>query len=217
MIISMKNLERLSIAEMEEFLRGSRKLELATECQEAVYQFLEGLLASQQYRKLKKRERGIVRRFGAKITGLSRAQVTRLIGRWKRHRHIEKRLAQRPRFARRYTAEDVALLAETDTAHENLSGPAIRHILHREFIVYNKGSTNDWLRFRFHIFTTCATRSATAGVVCGCNIRARGRYRSESGASQIRKVGLVTCGWTLCIKDNTTASREFFTSMLWIQ
>ena len=139
MIISMKNLERLSIAEMEEFLRGSRKLELAAECQEAVYRFLEGLLASQQYRKLKKRERGIVRRFGAKITGLSRAQVTRLIGRWKKHRHIEKRLAQRPRFARRYTAEDVALLAETDTAHENLSGPAIRHILHREFIVYNKG------------------------------------------------------------------------------
>ena len=62
MIISMKNLERLSIAEMEEFLRGSRKLELAAECQEAVYRFLEGLLASQQYRKLKKRERGIVRR-----------------------------------------------------------------------------------------------------------------------------------------------------------
>src|ERR1700680_4698712 len=126
MIISMKNLERLSIAEMEEFLRGSRKLELAAECQEAVYQFLEGLLASQQYRKLKKRERGIGRRFGAKITGLSRAQVTRLIGRWKKHRHIEKRLTQRrPRFARRYTAEDVALLAETDTAHENMSGPAI--------------------------------------------------------------------------------------------
>ena len=117
MIISMKNLERLSIAEMEEFLRGSRKLELAAECQEAVYQFLEGLLASQQYRKLKKRERGIVRRFGAKITGLSRAQVTRLIGRRKKHRHIEKRPAQRPRFARRYTAEDVALMAET-TADE---------------------------------------------------------------------------------------------------
>src|ERR1700687_1260745 len=139
MIISMKNLERLSIAEMEEFLRGSRKLELAAECQEAVYRFLEGLLASQQYRKLKKRERGIVRRFGAKITGLSRAQVTRLIGRWKKHRSIAKRLAHRPRFARRLTAADVALLAETDTAHANLSGPAIRHILHREFIVYNKG------------------------------------------------------------------------------
>ena len=65
MIISMKNLERLSIAEMEEFLRGSRKLELAAECQEAIYRFLEGLLASQQYRKLTKRERGIVRRFGS--------------------------------------------------------------------------------------------------------------------------------------------------------
>src|SRR5438128_313829 len=134
MIISMKNLEKLSIGEMEEFLRGSRKLQLAADCQEAVYQFLEGLLASQQYRKLKKSARGIVRRFGAKITGLSRAQMTRLIGRWMKDRHIEKRLAQRPRFARRYTAEDVALLAETDTAHEDLSGPAIRHVLQREFV-----------------------------------------------------------------------------------
>ena len=140
MIISMKNVERLSLAEMEEFLRGSRKLELAAECQEAIYRFLEGLLASQQYRKLKKRERGIVRRFGAKITGLSRAQVTRLIAHWMKDRHLEKRLAQRPRFARRYTAEDVALLAETDTAHEDLSGPAIRHILHREFVLYGNGA-----------------------------------------------------------------------------
>jgi hypothetical protein len=140
MIISMKNLERLSLAEMEEFLRGSRKLELAAECQEAIYRFLEGLLASQQYRKLKRRERGIVRRFGAKISGLSRAQVTRLIARWMKHRQIEKRLAQRPRFARRYTAEDVALLAETDTAHEDLSGPAMRHILHREFALYGNGA-----------------------------------------------------------------------------
>jgi hypothetical protein len=140
MIISMKNLERLSLAEMEEFLRGSRKLELAAECQEVIYQFLEGLLASQQYRKLRKKERGIVRRFGAKISGLSRAQVTRLIARWMKHRQIEKRLAQRPHFARRYTAEDVALLAETDTAHEDLSGPAMRHILHREFALYGNGA-----------------------------------------------------------------------------
>src|ERR1700731_2198560 len=99
MIISMKNLERLAIAEMEEFLRGSRKLALAGPCQEGAYLFLEGLLASHQYGKLKKMARGIVRRFGAKITGMSRAQVTRLIGRWKKHRHIEKRPAQRTRFA----------------------------------------------------------------------------------------------------------------------
>lgn len=136
----MKNLERLSLTEMEEFIRGSRKLELAADCHEAIYRFLEGLLASQQYRKLKKSERGIVRRFGAKITGISRAQVTRLIARWMNHRRIERHPAQRPRFARRYTAEDVALLAETDTAHEDLSGPAIRHILQREFAVYGKAS-----------------------------------------------------------------------------
>jgi hypothetical protein len=138
MNISMNNLERLTLAEMEEFVHGSRKVTLSMGGLDASYRFLEALLVGQQYRKLKRSERGIVRRFGVKVTGLSRAQVTRLIGRWMTSRHIARQPARRPHFARRYTAEDVALLAETDAAHEDLSGPAVRHILHREFAVYGK-------------------------------------------------------------------------------
>src|ERR1700756_2957384 len=123
MNISMNNLERLTLAEMEEFVHGSRKVTLSMGGLDASYRFLEALLVGQQYRKLKRSERGIVRRFGVKVTGLSRAQVTRLIGRWMTSRHIARQPARRPHFARRYTAEDVALLAETDAAHEDLSGP----------------------------------------------------------------------------------------------
>ena len=38
--------------------------------------------------------------------------------------------------ARRYTGEDIALLAAADAAHEGLSGPALRHVLEREYRVY---------------------------------------------------------------------------------
>ena len=47
---------------------------------------------------------------------------------------------QRRRFPRRYTPNDIALLAAVDAAHEGLSGPAVRHILRREYTVYNKAA-----------------------------------------------------------------------------
>ena len=112
-----------------------------------------------------------------------------------KHRHIEKRLAQRPRFARRYTAEDVALLAETDTAHENLSGPAIRHILHREFIVYNKGEYERLAKISVsHLYNLRHSERYRRCRVWVQHTRAR-RYRSESGASRIpRQAGLPAGG-----------------------
>ena len=43
---------------------------------------------------------------------------------------------QRPNFPRRYTAADIATLAEVDAAHEDLSGPAVRHLCQRGWTVY---------------------------------------------------------------------------------
>jgi len=47
---------------------------------------------------------------------------------------------RRHRFATRYTAADVELLARVDEAHETLSGPATRHILQREYQQYGKAA-----------------------------------------------------------------------------
>jgi hypothetical protein len=49
---------------------------------------------------------------------------------------IERKPARRPSFPRRCTAAGIGLLAEVDEAHEDLSGPAVRHLLKREFEVY---------------------------------------------------------------------------------
>ena len=138
MTISMQNLEKLTLAEMEEFVGGSRKLTLSVEGEGAIYAFIEALLRAQQYRQLSKGQRGIVRRFLAKVSGLSRAQTTRLIARWAKTRQVRRRPARRPHFPRRYTAEDIVLLAEVDGAHQDLSGPAVRHILEREFRIFQK-------------------------------------------------------------------------------
>jgi hypothetical protein len=81
-------------------------------------------------------QKGIVRRFLGKVSGFSRAQLRRLIGRWLQQRRIRRQPARRPSFPRRYTAAGVSLLAEVDTLHEDLSGPAVRHLLRREFQVH---------------------------------------------------------------------------------
>ena len=139
MNITMQNLERLSLAEMKEFVEGNRKVRLSTETREEAYSLVEATLRSQQYRKLNKGPKGIVRRFLVKVTGLSRAQMTRLVGCWMKQRCIpRKTTVKRRRFARRYTVEDIRLLASVDAAHEDLSGPGVRRILHREFTVFGK-------------------------------------------------------------------------------
>jgi transposase InsO family protein len=139
MNITMQNLERLSLAEMKEFVTGNQKVRLSTETREETYGLVEVTLHSQQYRKLSKGQKGIVRRFLVKVTGLSRAQMTRLVGCWMKQRCIpRKTVVKRRRFARRYTAADIRLLASVDAAHEDLSGPGVRRILQREFTVFGK-------------------------------------------------------------------------------
>lgn len=138
MQISMKDLEKLTGSEMEDLLAGSRKITWTTEDSETKYDFITAVLKLQSYSKLGKRERGVVKRFLAKVTAISRAQMTRLIAQWVDQRMIERKPAHRPNFARRYRNEDILLLAVTDAAHEDLSGPALRRILHREHRVFGK-------------------------------------------------------------------------------
>ena len=74
----------------------------------------------------------------AKMTGLSRAQVTRLIGRYRAQREVRPLLYRRYRFPQRYTRADIEQLAALDEAHDTLGGPATRRILQREYQQYGK-------------------------------------------------------------------------------
>src|ERR1700684_2620699 len=183
MKIHMKNLERLSLAEMEEFVRGNRKVTLSLEGQAAIYGFVEALLKVQQYRRLSRGQRGVVRRFLTKVSGLSRAQMTRLIAAWMKTRQVRRRPAQRPSFPRRYSHADVVLLAEVDAAHEELSGPATRRILEREFKVFGKSqyqTLSDISVSHIYNLRHCQTYR-------GCRVRVRHTQRSRVSIAERRK------------------------------
>ena len=82
MTIRMKNLEELNLAEMQEFVTTHRHVDWSVAEPGAVYGLIERVLKARQYRRLKKGEKGIVRRFLCKVTGMNRAQMTRWIHRW---------------------------------------------------------------------------------------------------------------------------------------
>jgi hypothetical protein len=69
------------------------------------------------------------------MTGLSRAQVTRLIAGYQANGEFQPAPYRRPRFPHRYTKP---MLATVDEAHESLGGQATRRILQREHQDYGK-------------------------------------------------------------------------------
>ena len=84
-----------------------------------------------RYQELKRSGRGLVRRYVSKTTGLSRAQSTRLLSLYLKGEEVKPKPYRRHGFRKRYTHEDVELLATVDEAHGTLSGPATQKILQR--------------------------------------------------------------------------------------
>jgi len=123
--------ERLSLEQIRAFLEASDEVEFQGRNREEVYGWVNQALRQQGYQDLKRRGRGLVRRYMEKMTGLSRAQVTRLVTQYLGGDEVKPKAYRRQRFPQRYTREDIDLLAAVDTLHETLSGPATQKILQR--------------------------------------------------------------------------------------
>lgn len=132
----MRNTEKLSLEQIRAFLEASGEIEFEAAHRQEVYHWVTQIIGQHEYWKQKRPVKGMLRRYIAKMTGLSRAQVTRLLSRYEESGVVRERAYRRHRFSRRYTVEDIELLAAVDEAHETLSGPATQKILYREFYEY---------------------------------------------------------------------------------
>ena len=127
----MEDSEKLSLEQIRAFLEGSGEVCFQAQERQEVYSWVNRTMRQQDYSGLKRGGKGLVRRYLAKMTGLSRAQVTRLIRCYQAGDEVKARVYRRRRFPHRYTGADIELLAEVDEAHETLSGPATQKILQR--------------------------------------------------------------------------------------
>jgi hypothetical protein len=141
LIISIDDSEAISLEQIRVFLVASDgTVRFAGRRRAEVYEWTERTLVRHQYACLSRPEKGLVRQYISRMTGLSRAQVTRLIGRYTAHGRVKAALYQRRKFAARYTNKDLELLAYVDQSHGNLSGPATKHILLREYQEYGQAA-----------------------------------------------------------------------------
>src|SRR5271165_2545332 len=162
--IRMVRAEELSLESMGRFVAASEEVRFEAEDRQQLYGWVERVLVGQQNAQLGKAARGLVRRYIEKMTGLSRAQVTRLIACYTASGRVQVTVYRRRRFAQLYTRADIELLASVDEAHEMLSGPATRRILEREFEVYERPEY---------------ARLATISVAHLYNLRHHQRYRER--------------------------------------
>src|ERR1022692_2446662 len=132
----MENTEKLSLEQIRVFLQASQGVRFEATQRQEMYEWMARTLCYQEYWKQKRTMKGLLRQYTATVTGLSRAQVTRLIARYIKDGQVQERGYRRNQFARHYTGADIELLGTVDEAHGTLSGPATQKILYREFYEY---------------------------------------------------------------------------------
>ena len=125
-----------TVEQVRGFLEGSEEVGFRGLTAKEKYCWIEEVLIRFGYHRLKRDEKGVVRRYIEKVAGYSRSQVSRLIAEYKRTGRLRRRQYRRHCFPRKYTPSEVGLLARTDELHGWLSGPATKKIMEREYQVY---------------------------------------------------------------------------------
>lgn len=133
MVIDMNVSKLDSIEQIKEFLDGTAAVAFSNPTDMAALRsFIATVLRRYRYFRLSKGPRGVLFAYMQRLTGYSRQHLSKLIGQYRDTQSLKPRKrVSRTSFARHYTAEDVALLAQTDSLHDTLSGPATKVLLRR--------------------------------------------------------------------------------------
>ena len=131
--------ERLrTVEQIRSFPDGNGEVDFRPLARDEAYGFVRRTLVRLDYDALGRAGKGTVREFLGKATGLSRAQVTRLIGQYRATGRVEDRRAANSgrSFERIYTPADIRLLTEADGIGDQLCGPAACEVMRREYEVF---------------------------------------------------------------------------------
>ena len=129
----MNHGEQQSLEQIQAFMEGNEGVDFKGRSRKEVYEWTQTTSCWHSYASLGREAKGLVKRYVSKVTGLSRAQATRLVAQYVASGTVEVRRGRGKRFTVTYLPADVALLAEVDEARETLSGPATRKLLYRGY------------------------------------------------------------------------------------
>lgn len=138
MKVIMSTEQLSSIEDLERLLSGVQKVAFVVLAnKQEKYVWVKSTLIKFGYRMLKKREKGIVKKYIKKITGNSVAQVTRLIQQYQNTGNISYYPQPTKGFPKKYTKEDVLALVALDKLHGTLNGITTKKLCERAFYVYD--------------------------------------------------------------------------------
>src|ERR1041385_1942340 len=169
----------IRLEQIRAFMAASEDIRFNGRNRKEIYSWVKQTAVEQQYHVQGKAEKGLLRSYIAKTTGLSRAQVTRLIGQYLATGEVEEKQYRSRRFPSLYTRRDIELLAEVDEAHETLSGPATQKILYRAYYEFRESGYE---------------RLAGLSVAHLYNLRKTGTYRKRRVVYQATRPTAVSIG-----------------------
>lgn len=127
-----------TLEHVRQFLNGNKAIEFSLEAKAARYVWIQAMLLRFHYRQFGKAEKGLVLDFLQKVSGYSRIQVKRLVQPYVQNGRLHRRQRTVQGFHRRYTLEDIQLLAQTDELHGTLSGPATKKLCERAWVRFSQ-------------------------------------------------------------------------------
>lgn len=134
--MSLKELK--TVEQLKMFMEGTQSIAFAvpSSASETYLQIEQALLQFSYYR-LVKREKGLVLRFLAKLSGYSRQQLTRLVKQYRATGNVRlRKRSPTSGFSKRYAESDIAVLARMDELHGAPSGPVLKKLCERAFLIY---------------------------------------------------------------------------------
>ena len=135
----MKLEELITIEQLRQFLDGTQAVifKIASIKKER-YNWIQHELVRFDYLKLSKSDKGDVIRYLMKVSGYSRQQITRLIKQYRKTGYIKHFHANVPSFKRKYTTEDVRLIAKMDERYDSPCGHTIKKLCERAYRVFHE-------------------------------------------------------------------------------
>lgn len=129
-----------SVAQLAELIKAAESLGVERvkrhDSKEEVYTWMTDMLVRMRYAHLKRKEKGIVRRYLMCYSGYTESHVDTLIAQYKDKGKIVRAKRTQPSFERIYTRADIKLLAEVADAYEHQNGKALRRAMWEMYHIY---------------------------------------------------------------------------------
>lgn len=134
----MTNSKNLCLSAIGDFLSKPPIIEFKSVSKKDRNEWIQIVIMDYKYLKCSRSDKGVLRQYIMRMTGISKSQLTRLIDEYKQHGTLKPKEYERHKFKKVYTKKDIESLADLDNAHECLAGPATIKIMKQDYDNFGK-------------------------------------------------------------------------------